>query len=503
MENYGIFSLLPICVTLLCAIFLRRIGWALIFGLITGSFTIAHFSFIGGCKNIFHYFIAIFTDKEMIITAFFLLIIGAILNIIKISGSLYSFSEKLLHHINSKRKVRISTWFIGVFIFFSYYASMLINSSSMRRLSEKNNNSPSLFSYITVSSCDTPSIMLISSWAVFEGTVMSKSGEFVGIYNSLTEFLINAIPYHMGTCFSIFLSLLVAISGRWFSYKLDKKHITPKDVVGEKEEKIGLYFFLIPILSLIFLPTIGFIFSGYIFSIINSNPITIESIISNAKTIESLAIGSLIALGMQSLLFLIKKTILTKKELLSGISKGIFSMIPLCLIILIANSFVEMSGKVGAGTYLATLTQKFLDVKYLPALIFIMSILATIAVGYSWGSIAIIMPVAYTFTMHITNEASLIPIVSAAVISGSIIGTQMIPYSDRIIVNAKVCGLTPLYHAKTVFPQAFIIALVTIGCYIIFGFTSSMILSYFIGFITLIILQISFARKPINHQLIK
>jgi len=122
-------------------------------------------------------------------------------------------------------------------------------------------------------------------------------------------------------------------------------------------------------------------------------------------------------------------------------------------------------------------------------LIFIVSMLITVATGFSWSSMAIVMPIA--FQMVVAEDApDMIPIISAAVISGAVSGEHIIPFSEKAVMSAAACKIEPMYHIKTMIFQTLTVFIAAAGSYLIIGKTDSWILAF--GIPLIFVLSIHF-----------
>ena len=129
-----------------------------------------------------------------------------------------------------------------------------------------------------------------------------------------------------------------------------------------------------------------------------------------------------------------------------------------------------------------------------PFMIFSVSMIITMSTGFSWSSMVIVMPIAFQM-VHAANIPDIIPIVSAAVISGAVSGEHIIPFSEKAVMSAAACIITPVYHIKTQILQSISVFLAAAGSYMIIGVNGSLTLAFFIPLSILLSLHFFFARK--------
>ena len=106
-------------------------------------------------------------------------------------------------------------------MFFDDYANALISGASMRPIADKNNISPALIAYMIDTIASVASIMLISTWAAFEASLMFESASMINLNKTANQLFIGSLPYHFFTYLAIFLTLIVAYTGKWFGSRID------------------------------------------------------------------------------------------------------------------------------------------------------------------------------------------------------------------------------------------------------------------------------------------
>ncbi len=463
MSEFGILSLIPAIITIIVAITIKKVDLALFLGVVGGAFVFAKFKILAGIKELYFCIIESFKDIERVEIALFVILVGGMLELISSSGAYKELAIKLSKKINSAKKARMSTFFLSLSLFFDDYANVLISGSSMRSINIQNNVRPAMISYIVNVVASFASVMLISTWAAFEASLFDSPAQLIGIGKKSVTIFLESIPFHFFTFLSIFLAFLVAFSGKWFSVKLDKgeiKNIEQK----EKKYKSSYIHVLIPIINLI-IASISVIFiSGYLIcKNKNINP-ELANILGEALVIEALIIATSISVIFLIIMF-IKDKVMKKSEIAKYFLKGTKSMISIGMVIMFAKSLSLISAKLNTGGYISTNLQHFISPLMLSAIIFLIALLISVATGFSWSSMAIVMPIAFQMAQS-CQRLDLIPAVSAAVISGAIAGAQYVPYSDKTVMTAVACSINPLNHAKTMIPQILLVSLVTIGAYI-------------------------------------
>jgi len=497
MNNYGFYSLIPVLVTLFVALVFRRIGVALLLGILTASFVFAHFSIWPSLKQFFYFMLSTFSDTKIWEIVIFIFLMGVLLKLLATAGIFYSFAEYLKHIVVSAKRARLATWIIGLLTFFSDFTTILISSASMRKTTDTYQISIPMMAYLIASVSFIPSFFIISTWSSFSGGIMKDSGHLIGINDTLTQYLLNALPYHFSSYFVLFLSLLVAITGKWFSRSIPIRKI-PDEHEFQSEKLAHVSYFFLPLAIVIGLSLAGFFLSGAVITYFKKLSITMDNIIENAMTITCMVFAVAIALFFSSFLFW-KNKILTFKSIFHCFYGGMFSMGVLGIIIILANGFGEISGELGVGAYIAEKAGAYITKPFVYLAIYLVSLLVTMTTGYCWGSIAIVIPFAFNFAYEM-GEAHAIPAIAATVISASVLGAQLVPYSGRILLTSKACDIPPFHFLKFSFWQFFCVLIITFIAYILYGFTHSIWLSYLFGFAFIGAMHFFFSRLPKREE---
>ncbi|HQG28310.1 MAG TPA: hypothetical protein PLY73_07105, partial [Candidatus Ozemobacteraceae bacterium] len=142
--DFGILSLIPVVVTILAAVMTHRVALALFLGIVAGAFTIKHAAIGAGFSACLQYLKLSFTDVERLKIAFFIVLVGGLLEIISRSGAYERFSEAISVKLDSARKTRVATFLLSLCVFFDDYANVLICGASMRTMCPKHRISPAL-----------------------------------------------------------------------------------------------------------------------------------------------------------------------------------------------------------------------------------------------------------------------------------------------------------------------------------------------------------------------
>ncbi len=129
------------------------------------------------------------------------------------------------------------------------------------------------------------------------------------------------------------------------------------------------------------------------------------------------------------------------------------------------------------GTYLAYLFLGSIPYFLLPVMIFITSLVITLATGSAWGTFALMLPITvqmlislFKLTPPVDPEAITILFPAlGAIFSGAVCGDHISPFSETTVMTATSTGTTPLEHAYTQLPYAFPALISTLFAFVVAG----------------------------------
>ncbi|NJO89988.1 MAG: hypothetical protein HC831_14340 [Chloroflexia bacterium] len=176
-NTFGFLSLVPAIVTIIVALSTRKVAIALLLGVLAGAFVFVDYAFVDFIKASWHYLKLAFTDEERIKIVLFIILIGGLIQLIASAGAYEVFANYLSKKLHNARRSRLVTWFLSLSLFFDDYANVLISGASMRQINLKNRVSPALLAYMVDVIATVASVMLISTWASFEGATMVDAGK--------------------------------------------------------------------------------------------------------------------------------------------------------------------------------------------------------------------------------------------------------------------------------------------------------------------------------------
>lgn len=462
--DYGILSLFPALIALILAFITREPVFSLLIGcligiLITGQNLIIGFSglvqeALGNADFIWVLMIEVFVG---IMTAFF-----------QKSGAVEAFTRLFSKREINARKAQILAWLLGIFIFFSDYFSPLFVGTVMKGITDKARVSREKLSYI----CDSTSapvctIIPFSSWGVYIAGLLVGMGTFID-KNIATKAVIGMVPFNFYGIIAVVLVGLIALGivPEYGPMKAAERRAaeTGKVIADNAKPLLGrelsdikpkegirpnmLLNFLLPVLIIISI-TLG----TYI-------------IMGSAKTLE----GFIAAVFFQFIVMYFQK-MGTIVELMETAVNGIKGVASAILILALAYCINSISKDLGTAKYVISVTQGWITPMLLLVLTFLICAFISFFTGTSWGTYAIMIPIAVPLAFQLTGgtTTNLVLATVAAVVGGGCFGDHCSPLSDTTILSSLAAGSDHIDHVKTQLPYAITAAAVSAILYGITG----------------------------------
>lgn len=473
----GILSLVPAAVTIVVALATHRVAWALFFGVVAGGLGLGWMQaqaaggagfLMTGIREAAGLLHLSFTDLDRLKIALFVLLVGGLLEIISATGGYAAFAGAIGRSLRTPRRTRLTVFGLGLCMFFDDYASLLIAGSSMRPLVLSHGISPALFAYLVDQTAIVVSMVFLSTWAAYEGSLLTGAAAAIGRPASAGALLLDSLPFHLATIFGIWLAFLTARSGTWFGGLLDRPDAVSAPATSELP-KGSIRHVLLPMGLLIGCSLTGL--AGCALWNAHRLPpgeITLMALLGDVPTVSILLTATVLAL-VTELLQIRQDRLLRWKTIGTTFKRGLAGMVPAAMVIILARGLSEASSKLGTGQFLTEQLAPYTIPAVIPLLVFLISIVITVATGFNWSSMAIVMPVAFQMTAG-GGSPDQIPMVSGAVISGSIAGGLLIPYSETSVMASSVCGISPIRHARTMAPQMLLVIAGSVVGYLLLGF---------------------------------
>lgn len=504
--SFGFCSLLPPLIAIVLAFISKQVILSLLVGIFVGATMLNGNIFYGFLRTLDEFIVGSVADSWNAGILIFTLTIGGMVGVISKTGGTQAIAEALSKKAKTARSAQIVTWIMGILVFFDDYANTLIVGPTMRPLTDKMKISREKLSYIVDSTAaPVAGMAFISTWVGYELGLINDAFKSLGMDVNAYGIFIRSIPYRFYDLFALIAVLLFAFMMRDFGpmYKAEKRaRLTGKLIadgstpmsssevdtnsLNSKGIELKVSNALLPILTLVIMGFLGLWYSGGG----TEQPFTFEGIrIAFGDSDASVALiwASVISSAV-AIIISISRKILTLGEAFEAWIDGAKSLMITAIILTLAWSLGAVTESVGTANYLVQVISETLPIALLPFLVFIISCIVAFSTGTSWGTMAIIMPLAIPLASAFTGGAidRILLSTLGAVLTGSIFGDHCSPISDTTIMSSMAAAVDHIDHIKTQLPYAIVTAVVSVVLgYIPAGFGINPLFSIVLGIIAL------------------
>ncbi|MBA6326838.1 sodium:proton antiporter [Colwellia sp. MB02u-6] len=446
----SVFSLLPPLVAIIIAIWRKKALFALLCGVTLCYVMIENGHPIDGLTGTTLGIAKVFYSLGNIYIVSFSLLIGALVTLMNQSGAVNGFINHLasLNLVKNSRQASILPTVIGTTIFTDTNLSMFTAGMASQKLFDQHKLSRARLAYLVDSTCAPISILfLINGWGAYVLGLLDGYSlkDPVGI-------LIATIGYNFYAIIAVALAYYTAFSGRVFGPLKRAESVVQAQQKTTVDDVAPAYIMWFPMLTLLIGTFILLWFTG-------DGDIRRGS---GAFSVFWSVVGALVFL----VLLIISHKLMSWSTVVKTIVTGIKYMSPVVAILVLSFAFGDAIKALGTGVYVSQLINVEVPLFLMAPILFIAAAIMAFATGTSWGTFAILIPIA----VPIAQQSGLpIEFLVAAVLGGGIFGDHASPISDTTIVASIASGCDHFEHVKTQLPYALVGAVLTLIIYIIIG----------------------------------
>ena len=406
------------------------------------------------------------SDAQVIL---FTLVIGALIATVEASGGVRGFVRFLERNkwVNSAKRSQLLAWLTGMVIFIESNITVLVAGSVARPLFDRYKSSREKLAYI-IDSTSAPICILIpmNAWGAYNLGIL----EGLGVENALMVFL-NSILLNFYAIAAVLVVVAVILWGidigpmrkaeertlrgelLWpdSTPMIDEEILSPTPIEKDEPHAFNM---IVPIAGMVLFMPLGLYITG-------------GGDLSAGSGSTSVLWSVLFALGLSWIMLLIQGAFSTEELVKIGL-KGAGGLMPLALILLLALALGDVVDVLGTGVYVAQVTAGTMPNYIYLHLIFLVSGGIAFSTGTSWGTFAIMLPIAVPAAA--TLGLPLAPFV-AATLSGGVFGDHCSPISDTTIISSMAAATDHIDHVRTQLPYALIGGAIATLCFGLLGAT--------------------------------
>ncbi|MFT5573974.1 MAG: tetracycline resistance efflux pump [Cryomorphaceae bacterium] len=450
-------TLLPAAVAIAFVLWRKEVVVALILSIFASEWLlgmqVGDFSPFSGFIQSIERTVAVFSDSGNARLLTFSTIIGALLAFMRFSGGVNATVQSMINRglATSPRRAGLMTFFTGVVVFIESNLSVLTAGILSRGLFDRFKMSRERLAYI-VDSTSAPIciLILLNGWGAFVLGLLAP----YEMEQSAVSVLIATIPLNFYALSTLVVVFYTVWSGKVYG-PLAVVELDLPTIVGSQEEVV------IDGRARDMLVPLGFLVFGMLgFMTWTGNGNMLEG--SGSK---SVLYATILALSV-SFIMLIRQPRFTHRQLIDQGFKGVAEILPLVAILLLSIALGASVKELGTGVFISGLVADYLPLWMVPAVIFFAGAFASFTTGTSWGTFALLVPIAMPIAINLDLPPALI---LSAVLGGGVFGDHCSPVSDTTAVSSLAAGCDILDHVRTQLPYALACGAITIVAYLIVG----------------------------------
>ncbi|MDJ1430845.1 Na+/H+ antiporter NhaC family protein [Halostagnicola sp. A-GB9-2] len=505
MSEFGALSLLPPLLAILLAIVTRRPMLSLFVGIWSGAIIYTESLGIG---QTFDWIVgAIIADDGFHVQILlFTLLLGSGVALIWRLGGATAVRQWATARLETQRNVGLTTWGLGMLMFFDDYANTAIVGSTMREISDQLRISREKLSYIVDSTAAPVATIGLSSWVAFQLSLIADAYDGLdtaGETPSAFETFVGSIPYNTYALLAIVMVGIIVYTGRDYGEmltaerrsrstgKVSREDAQPlqeveKDLGEPIDEKPMLRTFFAPVVVLIAVTLAGAFQTGHEEWVAEQAeegaPTTLSEAANETGLVQVLV--DIVGLGDFAGALVWGSFAMVATAIAIGIGYGLFDlgdsvetvldgfslMLTAVTILVLAWGISDVAEALGTGEFVALAVGDFLPIEILPLVILFVAAFVAFTMGSSWATMGIITPIAISVAYELTGSFELMPVVVGAVFSGAIFGDHTSPISDTSVLSSTFTGADLIDHVRTQFYYAGTVMAVVVFCYLLYGF---------------------------------
>lgn len=458
--HYGAWSLVPPVVALVLAFALREVISALFIGVVLGGV-------ISGRLNIVQEFLipSIGSPDYGLILVVYLWALGGLIGLWTRTGGALEFANWAgAKMVRGPRTAKLFTWLLGLVFHQGGSISTVLTGATARPVSDRHGVAHEELAYV-VDSTGSPAATLIpfNVWPIYIGGLVAGTVPIIPDAAAGRVFFFQAVPFNFYAIFAVLFTLLFALGvgpAGWFrklnaarerardTGQLDRPGAEPlaaeelTNVQLPENYEPSLVDFFGPMAILLGVAIIPFVYTFWILGLEDPTLPIAEAFV--LAVIGGFAIA--LARGMRL------------QDAINGFVDGCKGVTIGAIVLGLAVTLKEVADAVGTAPYVVETVGSWIPPVALPAALLLMGMFVAFSTGTSWGTYAVLFPVAMPLAWAVMPDPFFLTLCFGAVTGGSVFGDQCSPISDTTILSSLVSGCDLMDHVLTQIPPALIAA---------------------------------------------
>ncbi len=465
--HLGFPSLLPALTTLVLVFFTREVVSSLFLGIAVAGFVIRD-------PNIIQRFLipSVGSSSFAVILLVYLWFLGGLIGLWTRTGGARHFAEWAGERIvRGPRTAKFFAWLMGITFHQGGTISTILAGTTVRPVTDAERVSHEELSYIVDSTASpVATIVPLNAWPLYVAGLLVGTIPIFATEQEVVTFFFRSLPFNFYAVFAVLSTLLFALEilpweGRRMRAARDRAQQSGAlDAPGAEpltaaelnvlrvpgDYRTGLADFFVPLGVLI-----GVALTGVVRPLVAGLAAgDLEVFLAGINVPIAEAFGLAVLAAM--VLALVKG--MSLKRVVDGFVEGCKGVTIGAILLALAVTLGAVSRELGTANYIVEVAAELVHPVILPALFMLICMVVAFSIGSSWGTYAVVFPLAMPLAWAINQDPFYLSLAFGAVLGGAVFGDQCSPISDTTILSSLACGSDLMDHVFTQLPLAMMAA---------------------------------------------
>ncbi|MCJ7755433.1 MAG: hypothetical protein MUP13_12785 [Thermoanaerobaculales bacterium] len=421
-------------------------------------------------------------DSDHMSIIVFSMLLGGMVGVMSKSGGTLGVVRALEPFATTPRRAQVVTWLMGVAIFFDDYSNTLIVGNTMRPVTDRHHVSREKLAFLVDSTAaPVACVALVSTWIGYEVSLVGDALDKMGSDLNPFSIFLGSLPFAYYPVFALVITLVISLSGRDWGPMLraerrarageimgagaqpladfDSGELAPKD-----DERARWWNAVVPVLLVVVTTLVGLYQTGRAsLAAAGETTVSLSRVIGASDPFTVLLWASLVGVA-SAILLAVVQDILSVREALAASVDGFKSMLMAFVVLTLAWSLGQVCADLATAGFLKGAIGPNVPAALLPVAVFLVAAAVSFATGTSWGTMAILTPLAVPLVLEAAaGNLDILESTVAAILGGAVFGDHCSPISDTTILSSMASGCDHVDHVRTQLPYALSSAACAVG----------------------------------------
>ena len=451
-------SLLPAIVAIGLAYATKKVIPALFAGIVTGGIVLWSYTGNGEDANFISRFLIPSLGSESFgrILLIYLWCLGGLIGVWEKTGAALHFARTVGGRFaKGPRSAMVFSWILGAVFHQGGTISTVLTGTTVKPVADAHKVSHEELAYVVDSTASPIATLLpFNAWPAYVMGLVAGTIALFPADDTSIGFFVSSIPYNFYAIFAVASTFAFSMGWLpWVGRKMKAARQRARETgaldapgsqpmmpmvgpeIDPEDRRLKGYAphlidFLLPLGTLLGVATIPYLID--------------RSDWVNEAFVASVLVAMLVAWarGMKG------------SEVLDGFVDGVRNMTIGAIILGLAVTLGMVARELGTAGVIVDLVGGAFPIVALPAFLTLLCMGIAFACGTSWGTYAVVFPLAMPLAFELNPDPTYIHICFGAVLGGAVFGDQCSPVSDTTILSSMFTGCDLMDHVKTQLPLA-------------------------------------------------